>query len=294
MIDGEWRLVYPGTDYTFGTGASPTFNRTTPDIGDANLRVADTARPRQDGQAFGIDFRGGQTIGFDLGVRSHSESAVRNEVGALRAAWRADAVRLVPGGVAELHAQYAGRRSVVYGRPRRFAPNLAEAATNFYATVQADFAGVDDVFYGANDETIAFGIVPPVTGGGLLAPLAAPLSTTLTSDRSQGFTVVSELPVWPVITFYGPVVNPVLTVPGALSIEARVTLVSGESLVIDSRPWVRSAMRQGTISVAGTLRGTRLSRAALPPGKYEVGLKGTDPTGTASVHFAWRPAFSSL
>ncbi|WP_394620954.1 hypothetical protein JNUCC0626_18225 [Lentzea sp. JNUCC 0626] len=297
MIDGQWKVVYPGTEYTFGTPDLPAFNRTTPDIGDVDLRVADVDRPRADGRAFGVDFRSGLTISFDLGIRARTEREARDEAALLATTWRADPVRLTPGAVAELHARYAGRERVVFGRPRRFAPNFSDVRVNGFVTVQADFACVDDLFYAPEDDSVQFGIVPPL-GGGLLAPLASPLSTTLSSDRSQAIRVRSEMPVWPVVEIFGPVTTPVVTVVGAggagLTFEVRTSLLYDEKIVIDTRPWKRSALRNGGANVAGLVRGTRLGKASLAPGDYEVGLKGTDPTGTARVRLSWRPTYASL
>lgn len=291
MNHAQWRLLYPGANYTFGTADLPVFNRKTPEIGTPDVRTSDKDRPRSDGRAFGVDHMGGQTISFDLGVRSTSDAEVREEAATLRRVWRADAVRLAPGAVAELHTTYAGRERVVYGRPRRFSPDYSDASINNTVSVLADFACVDDLFYGPEDESLSFPIVPP-TGGGLIAPLAAPLTSTASSDRSQGITVATEMPVWPVVELTGPVVNPVVSI-GPVRFEFRGSLAEDETLTIDTRPWKRSALRNGA-SVAGSLRGTRLSQAALPAGGYEVGFGGTDPTGTALLRVTWRPTFSAL
>ncbi len=293
MNDAQWRLIYPGVDYTFGTPDLPVFNHKTPEIGTPDVRTSDVDRARADGRSFGIDYFTGQTISFDLGVRGNSDAEVREETGKLRTIWRADPVRLTPGAVAELRMQYAGRERVVYGRSRRFSPDFSDAAVNHNVNVLADFSCIDDLFYAPADESISFGIVPP-QGGGLIAPLAAPLATTMTSDRSQGIEVITDESVWPVVTIKGPITNPVVIIGTSVRFEARVDLRWDEELVIDTRPWARTALRNGVANIAGSVRGTRLSKAALPAGRYEVGLKGIDPTGTASVRLAWRAAYSSL
>lgn len=293
MNHGQWRLIYPGTDYTFGTGDLPVFNQKSPEIGTPEVQAADTDRPQSDGRAFGVDFYGGQSISFDLGVRAPSDAEVRDVVAQFRNIWRADAVRMTPGAVAELRCQYAGRERGVFGRPRRFSPDFSDAAVNRYVQVLADFTCADDVFYGTADEAISFGIVPP-SGGGLIAPLASPLATTLSSDRSQGIHVVTEAPAWPVVTIYGPVTNPGFNIGENIRMEVRVTLTEGEYVVIDTRPWARTALRNGTSTVAGAVRGTRLSKASVLSGAYEVGFRGLDPTGTARIKVAWRRAYASL
>lgn len=293
LLDGQWRLVYPGTEYTFGTPLTPTFNRTTPDLGDVELRVSDVDRPRRDGRAFGTDFRSGRTVTFELGVRGTTEREARDEAARLTRAWRADPVRSTPGAVAELHTRYAGREVVLFGRPRRFAPDYADTAVNSFVQVVADFAAIDDLFYGPDLMSVTFGISPSL-GGGLEAPLVAPLSTTRTSDRSTSLRVDTELPAWPVVRINGPIANPIVTVPGVFEFEVRLDLAYDEHVLIDTQPWAQYALRNGTANVSGAVRGTLLSEASLPSGNHEIGLRGTDPTGTASVVVSWRPAYSSL
>jgi hypothetical protein len=293
MRDGEWRLSYPGVEYAFGTPATPVFNRTTPDLGDVDIRVSDVDRPRADGRAFGVDFRGGRTISFDLGLRARSEAEVRQEAARLQQVWRADAVRSTAGALATLTTQYAGRQRVIYGRPRRLAVDYSDAGINSFVTAVADFAAIDDLFYDADEYSAQFGSVPPTTGG-LVAPLAAPLSTTRSSSRATSLRVNTEMPTWPVIRIYGPMTNPVLNIGDEFEIEVRLSLRYDEFVHIDTRPWARSAMRNGYANVSGLVRGSRLSQAALGPGNYPVGIKGMDPTGTARVSISWTPVYVSL
>lgn len=292
MTPGQWRLLYPGVDYTFGTGDLPVFNKKTPEFGTTDVRTSDNDRPRGDGRSFGVDYFGGQTVSFDLGVRAPSDAEVREETAVLRSIWRADPVRLTPGAVAELQLNYAGRVRSVFGRPRRFAPDYSDAAINRYVQVLADFACVDDLFYGPAEEPVEFNLVPS-TDGGLIAPLAAPLSTTSSSDRSQVAKIVSEEPVWPIVTLYGPITNAVVEV-GPVRWEVRLDLNEGEWVTIDSRPWARTAIRNGTASVGGSIRGTRLAASALPAGTYAVGLRGMDPTGTSRLRLHWNKTYSAL
>lgn len=293
LRNGEWQLSYDQTVYTFGTPATRTWNLTTPDVGDVDLRVADVDRPRQDGRAFGIDYRGGRTISFELGIRAPSSAEAREEAQILQRVWRGDGLRHTPGAVAELRTNYDGRERLIYGRPRRLALDYGDTTVNQYVGVVADFAAADDLFYDVDEQSVSFGIVPSL-GGGLLAPLASPLSTTLTSDRSMGFRVSSEMPVWPVVRLDGPISNAVINIGPEIVFEVRLDLQYDEWVVIDTRPWARSALRNGTANVSGSIRGTRLSQASLESGAYDVGIKGVDPTGTASVQLSWRGTRSSL
>lgn len=294
MRDGEWQLVYGDTAVTFGPADLPIVNMSAPDLGDIEVTADDVNRPRADGVAFGVDYRGGRTITFDLGLFGADEADVRATLRTLARAWRADPVRLVPGATAELHVQYAGAERVVYGRPRRFAAAEADVAQGV-VTVAADFACVDDLFYDPADQSFSLGIVPPPSGG-LITPLASPLTTTATSDRSTGFTVGGDMPAWPVITIHGPITNPEVEVVGQWTIGLNTSLASDQSLTIDTRPWARTILLSNGGSLAGTLTAgsARLASASLPPGDYEAVLRGTDQTGTASLTFAWRNVYTHL
>ncbi|MFG3715806.1 hypothetical protein [Micromonospora sp. NPDC047730] len=291
MRDGEYELRFPGTSVTWGPADLPIVNMSAPDLGDAEVRDDDEDRPREDGRAFGQDFRGGRSITFELGVFGDDEAEARATLAGLAQAWRGDAVRRTPGAVAELRMRHAGRERIVYGRPRRFASNETEIGEGV-ALVVADFAATDDLFYGPAEHTRDVGLVPPL-GGGLTGTLAAPLTTTATSDRSAGVTVGGALAAWPVLTIRGPVTNPVVEVVGLWRLELRTTLAHDSTVTIDPRPWARSVLLNGGGSLAGALTRTspRLAAMAIPPGAYEVAFRGTDATGTSSVRFAWRETF---
>lgn len=291
MRDGEWSLTYAGTSVTWGPADLPIVNMDAPDLGAVDIREDDADRPREDGRAFGQDFRGGRTISFELGVFGQDEAAARTTLAALARAWRADPVRGTPGAVAELRMRHAGRERVAYGRPRRFASNDSEIGQGV-ATVVADFAVTDDVFYGTTAQIEDVTLAPPL-GGGLTGVLAAPLTTTTTSDRSAAITVGGELSAWPVLTIHGPTTNPVVEVVGRWRLELRTTLAYDRAVTVDPRPWARSVLLNGGGSLAGAVTRTspRLSAMALPPGSYEVALRGIDETGTSSVRFAWRDAY---
>ncbi|TDC33463.1 hypothetical protein [Micromonospora sp. KC213] len=291
MRDGEWTLSLPGAEVTWGPADLPIVNMAAPDLGDVGITDDDTDRPREDGRAFGQDFRGGRTITVELGVFGDSEAEARATLAGLATAWRGDAVRHTPGAVAELRMRHAGRERVVYGRPRRFASDETEIHEGV-AEVVADFAAVDDVFYAPDEDSRTVTLAPP-TGGGLVAPLAAPLTTTATSDRSAGITVGGELGAWPVLTIYGPVTNPVVEVVGQWRFELRTTLAYDRSVTVDTRPWARVILLDGGGSLAGavTRSSPRLAAMALPPGPYELAFRGIDETGTSYLRFAWREAY---
>lgn len=283
-----WILTVGSSSLPFGTVDSRLVFSSAPDIGAAEVEVDDVVRPRGDGILFGRDYIGGRTITFDIGVHGDDEAHARTLLRDLATAWRADELRDTPGAMASLTSD-TGR--TIYGRPRRFAASY-EYISQGFALVTLDFRATTDLWYG-EAESFSVGIVPP-TGGGLLAPLADPLTSTASSDRSQGFTIGGEMPVWPVYTVTGPITNPRLEIVNYSTLDFRLSLAYDESLVVDSRPWARTISRGGT-SAAGSLTpsSTRLSAAALPPGPHEFVLRGISETGTAAASVTWRTAYST-
>lgn len=281
-----WKLSYPGTELSFGTIQTGYVFETAPDLGSRAISHEDTPRPQADGRVFGEDFVAGRTITFELAVDGEDEDEARHRLGILSRAWRADSVRQQAGAVATLESD---RGRVAFGRPRRFAAS-EELLPEGLALVTADFEAAEDNWYGPENRREIQ--LVPAAGGGLVAPLRAPLSTTATSDRSQVLTIGGDLETWPVFEVYGPITNPVLEIVGVLRMELQLSLTEDQRVVLDSRPFARSILRNGA-SVAGSLtpNSTRLSQAALSPGRYEFALRGASPSGTARAAIRWRDAY---
>lgn len=296
----EWTLTYPGASgypgatFTWGTYASGVMHGAPPDLGSVENLTDDQQRPRADGRAFGVDYRGAPTITFDMLVLGADETATRDRITQLTTLWRADAVRNTPAAVAELSTTVAGRQRVTYGRPRRFAP-ADKHARQGVARVIADFACVNDCWYAPAEESLTISLVPPPSGG-LVTPLAAPLSTTPPVQVPGAITVGGDLPAWPVMRIYGPVTTPAVQVTGLWTMTLDLTLAEDQWITVDTRPWARTILRRDGASFAGALTRSspRLAHAAVPPGSYEVALRGVDVTGTAKVQFRWRKTYASL
>lgn len=283
----DWILSYEGVALAFGSAESRYSFPRAPEIGMRSTTTDDADRPRADGVAFGVDTFGGRTVTFEIDLVGIDEADVRQRLEVLEHAWRADAVRQTPGAVAEL-ASDSGR--VTFGRPRRFVA-AEDYKPHGFVDVIADFACADTLWYSGSDqsETITFA---PAAGGGLIAPLASPLSTTATSDRSRVITVGGTVPTWPVFEIEGPITDPVVEIVGLFTLEFRTTLAFDQKLVIDTRPWARSVLRNGA-SLAGTLtrRSQRLSQSSIPPGSHELVLRGVSETSTARATVRWRDAY---
>jgi hypothetical protein len=293
LRDYEWQLTHPGGQLTWGYPWGQLVNLTAPDLGDPEIRADDSPRPRGDGQMFGVDYRGGRTVIFEIGTVARDEATARDLAEQVTVAWRADLVRSTPGAVAELGVRYAGRHRMTYGRPRRCVA-IDELAPQGHIALVASFATVDDLWYGAAVHSETFGLAPPL-GGGLTGALAAPLTTTGSSDRSRVITVGGKLPAWPTVTIHGPITNPVVEVIGLWRLELLTTLAYDRSVVIDTRPWSRAVLLDNGGSLAGALsrRSPRLTEAVLPPGQWEVVLSGTDESGTAQATLAWQDTYAS-
>jgi hypothetical protein len=302
MLDGEWLLEFPGTSLSMG-GWDPVTNpfrvprniyhRSAPVVGAVAIATDDNDRPRMDGQNFGSDFRGGRPITFDLGVRGSSEAEALTLAETVARAWRGDGVRGVPGRYATLSTRNAGRERLVYGRPRRFEQNDTDRKTGL-VVIQCDFQTVDDLFYDRTDTGTSLGFVSPPSGG-LMSPLVSPLTTTANSSTPGAIVIGGVLPVWPVITINGPIINPTVTVVNEWSLQLLTTILVGQSITIDTRPMARTVTRTDGASFAGALtRTSRMDQTSLPPGSYAIGLAGIDNTGLSSVQFAWRNTYASL
>lgn len=287
----DWRLRYSNVDFGFGTVASKyVFPQDgPPSLSNSDITDQDADRPRGDGLLFGSDYRGGTLITFDVKIDGKDEQDANDLLQSFGQAWRADYVRAQPGRMASLTA-HTGR--TVFGRPRRFQPNY-ELTPFGLTVVTCDFQAADDLWYGAENIT-TIKLIPDL-GGGVVAPLASPVSTTASSDRSQVIRVGGTAATWPVIKIQGPITNPEVEVLGQFKLAFNLRLESDQTLTIDTRPWARSITRNGA-NVSGSLRasGSRLSDASLTPGIYDVALRGISDLGTAQTQFIWRDAFPSM
>lgn len=288
MAHGDWFLRYPGTALTFGSYESGLFLPSFPEVGTVGLETDDTGRPRGDGIAFGQDFERESTVKFDVitdGVDIDTARALKET---FAAAWRGDRVRADPGSFAELEA-FTGR--IAFGRPRRFVANDRDMRRSGIVRIAAEFEMASALWY--DREQVAGVNYVPAVGGGIVAPIITPITTTASSDRSSGVQVGGTLPTWPVIRIWGPITDPSVQIAG-LKFEVRTTLTGSQSIVIDTRPWSRAITRNGA-AVAGMLSAysTRLSEASLPPGSHEIVLRGISEQGTARAEVRWRNAYAT-
>lgn len=295
LVDRQCQLSYPGVNLVFGDWA-PYGLESPPDLGSIEPSNQDAAYPGGDGVMFGRDFMPGRTITLDLAVSATNEADNLAAHAVLARAWRGDSLRRTPGAVATLAMHNGGRTRVVYGRPRNFASTLLIVPQLGYSTATATFACSDDLFYSEAETSISVPLIPPPSGG-LLAPLASPLTTAQVVNRPGLVTTGGLVDTWPIITVHGPVTNPKVTLTGQWFMQFSTTLASDQSLTVDTRPWARTVLRNDGASLAGSLTrdSVPLSRASVPGAtSTEVVYSGTDITGTSSATVSWRDAYPHL
>lgn len=277
--------------YRFGDGTNLLI--TDIDYGIVDIISNDAQLPRADGIRFGRDYRAGRTITFELSSLLDPGAGALGQWAQLESTWLAGRIRSQPGAVSTLRLGRAGRTRVVYGRPRRFAP-IGGKSTFGNVDATADFQCVDHLFYGAAAWSDTLSIVPPPAGG-LTFPIEFPWGTVAESSEQGHIVVGGTSPAWMVFLIRGPIAQPTIEVVDEWSLPLNLTLLAGEYVVIDPRPWSRGVRKNGLINVAGALSpaAPRLSDVRLDPGVHEVVLRGTDQSGTASLTAEWRDAYNS-
>lgn len=265
------------------------------DVGDVARRVGDRDSAGSDGVQFGLDYHDGRSISFDLWTDTTTAADARSAWAMLRTAWSGDQVRGVSRAVMPLRMHLPGADTVrVYGRPRRMTPASQRSRSDGVVDLVADFQTADRAFYADVEQERTLTLLPNLSGG-LMVPFTPPVVLNPVSNSDSTIaTNTGDLPTWPVITFHGPITNPsVEWVATGSRLTLQATLTTGRSVVIDTRPWARTALRDDGASQAGKLYGPRLSEFTLPTGSTQIAFRGQDPTGTSSCVVRWRDAYST-
>lgn len=282
----SWKLdCGPDGTILFGPQQSRYPFAVAPEIGDTDRETQDSKLDGVDGSLFGIDTTAGQTLAFGLTAIGETDDEAAALYAAFRRAWRADSIRSTRGAVATLTAP-SGRS--IFGRPRRITPTYYPTGSAVVG-ITADFITRDDLWYGPQESlTVPLAVSQ---GGGLVSPLRSPLVARGYTSRANTFTVAGEVPTWPIITIRGQVLNPSVEVAGVFQFAASTSLAFDETLTIDTRPGVRSILRNGNRIAALNRTSSLLTSAALAPGAHTLTLSGSASTGTPSATIAWRAAY---
>jgi hypothetical protein len=284
-------------EFVFGEGTP--YLVTNVDYGTATLTTNDTIAPRGDGMLFGRDFRSGPEFIFSVAVVPEypifgNGVEATDLWGKFKSRWRSDKVRATPGATQLLRLSRNGRIRRVYGRARRCDPQ-PEFDANGWWIGTASFQVMTDYFYGDEERTNSVTIVPPGAGGYLVPP-DDPWTSIGVSYEPGVIHVGGTDPAWMTFMIRGPITRPVVEIVGHWAIGLNLVLHEGEWVGIDSRPWQRGVRTSAGVDIAGALLpgSPVLSAVNLDPGSYEVVLRGTDETGTASMTAAWRETYSVI
>jgi hypothetical protein len=297
LVPGQYSIGTPGSSaaYIYGAGAGGHYvQNTATDTG--SLATQDQAVVGHDGMIFGIDTLPGMVVtqtGF-VSLPGHGQAAM-DAYGALSGKWNDPSVRLVPNAVQVLRAYYPVAAAVrrCWGRGRKIVPTYGLASQGVVPWT-AQFQAADNTWYSDTPVSVVLSTVPSFWGG-MTFPVTPPFQWSYqNSQQNSTAQNTGPMPTWPVITFTGPVTNPTLSyVSTPVTIGYRGVLPAAVQLVIDTRPWARTALLGGA-SVAGALTGVPMISMQLQPGATLLRLGGQDPTGTSTCVVTWYNAMLSI
>lgn len=286
-----WKISYGGTGHEFGAVFVEQVQ-----IGSIVYRVDDSAAPRMDGIYFGQDFADPGDIEITVAVEAAGvldpdarRAFVAAEVAAFTKAWDAAEARLKPGALVELHA---GEIGVFEGRPRGLEWDRTDYASGFLRG-RARFIRDSLISYppeseGGGWQQVTLGLVPSQVGG-LIAPLIAPLRTSVESSRATPVVVAGDSDAWPVIELVGPIQSDAqVECVGRWSLRLNRGLSQGQTARLDTRDGrVATYLNDVPVQLLDP-RSSLLSGCSLLPGSNVIALRGSSIEGTASVTVRWR------
>lgn len=262
------------------------------DFGSPSIRGSDTDNPREDGIRMGTDYRGPRTVTFDMHILT--DGPALDALATFEEAWLGDDFRDTPGLVMPLRMKRNGRVRRLYGRPRQFASTTG-TTLNGWIPVTCTFQCVDHRYYADEPMESVFHLTNPPTSG-IIAPLVAPITSSGISEVPGVIEVAGNTAAWTIFEVTGPILRPAIEAVGQWTLTMDVNLMAGETILIDPRPWSRSVLRNGIPGVAAgsfTADSPILSQLKTKPGTQEIVLRGTDPTGTATLGITVENAWTS-
>lgn len=301
MVDlNLWRLQYDDTVLEFGTHESGhPFTRQVI-VGAAGVNTDDADHPLSGGMVFGRDLSRGRSLSFaGTHLSTIPQPAARrwegrmDDAAVFEQAWRARRLRERVGAVATLANVDRGR--LVYGRPRPYVPDHAKVRQG-WLTYETTFDTADDRFYSTTEKVTTLGVdASPVTA--MTFPMTFPFTGAEATVTRTWLDNAGTDDAWPVVTFHrgGSPRLELLNQAGGVewSLAVAGELAYDEYLTVDTRPWSRAVVLNGT-AAPGRIRGTALGAASIPPGTWEARLVAEDPSGLADVTIRWRDAFGTL
>lgn len=299
LSSGQYSIGVSGSAsaFVFGRGANNIqIQNTATDTG--TVTVQDQAVTGHDGMLFGVDTLPGMVVtqtGMAYTTPATGASAL-DSYSALAGAWNDPTIRLANNAVAVLRALYPGSTVVrrTYGRGRKILPTYGQVYQGV-VPFTSQFQSADNTWYSDTASSLTLTQVPSMKGT-LTPPLTPPYQLSASTNYQQNTLVnTGSLPTWPVITVTGPITNPgIIFTNTPVSIGYTGTLGPSDTLVIDTRPWARTAILNGSTSVAGLLSGNPMINLQVQPGATVVRFTGQDFTGRSTVVITWRNAWMSI
>lgn len=261
------------------------------DLGTLDWRTQDVDRPGGDGRIFGRDYANPGSIVITAHSTADTAVEARANLRALAAAWRWSEHRDNPGAYTSLNLVLEDVEGVVYGRPRKFTPELG--AGGYRAGGQGatlEFVPLIDLVFESTTRNVHISILPNQSLG-LEFPAIAPFYFEGEQTQRQGQIVNDSLvPVPFKVAFHGPVVDPSVTsTVGGWEISLEMTIPSDQTIVVDTLANTVTRQSDG-VSFASALTYQSDLSARLAPGAQEVVFAGRDSTNTASVDVSWSDA----
>lgn len=291
LLTDQFALGEDPNAYLFGIGTDVEVTSWTP--GDLDVTTNDTAVGGEDGSIPGLDTANGRTLTLEMLVNTYTAADGRAAWNALSAAWDAPDIRSVPGAVTCLRMALPGKDPVrIYGRPRKCSPADTSGVRQGAIPVAAEFQDMGGLYYSDELHSITLSLAP-TDPGGFVWPITWPVTFQVTGERQDVVRNQGSSATWPIITFNGPIAQPGVRFPNGVHVYLATTLAAGQSITLNTFPWVRTTLSNFGASYAGAIRGGRLSDLKLPPGTTDIGFTGSDNTLQSSCVIAWRDANSA-
>ena len=266
------------------------------DPGSGSTRVQDAEVPMGDGVMMGRDFHSAPTWMFDFYTNVWDWSEAMCLAEDVAAVWSGDEVRETPGAVMPLRYLMAGRWRRVYGRPRNFSPPDGGLFSKLgRAEFAGSFATVDRLHYEDEEQSASADMIP-TTLGGFIAPFVAPIDfeSPLDGYTPRGLVVGGKARVGVAVEVVGPVTDPWVEVTGQWRAQFVGTLNAGETFVLDTRPWMRTILKNGSPATGALSHSTMVQDVKLSPGAHSMSFGGLGAAGSARATIKWRNAYYSL
>src|SRR5699024_2683417 len=203
------------------------------DPGEGGVRTQDTPRPGASGKMMGRDYPSAPSWTVELATNLHDINAALSSVANMGALWRSPRWS-IPGERGWLRYSLGSHSRRVIGRPRRFTPPNGDVKSQQgVARFMCDFQLSDPRTFSDAEHSTTLDLVPESTGG-IIFPLAFPMTTTITGGVRSGFvTNAGDAPAPVTVTFHGPVANPRVFTP-AWEVGIRGSLAYDESVTVDA------------------------------------------------------------